>query len=454
MKLFRQLMVAPAALGLLAPISANAAEINTTGISQYTDSVEVDYNFSSIQPSDWAYTAIRDLVEAKQCNAIVPSNGFSRVEAAAIVNTCLGGSTNLSSLELKLVNEFSKEIATIRATSTDLEAPFAGFEAGGFSETTTLSGSADFLLGATDGENDSAIGDDQSTVGYYAYSLSLDTSFTGEDNLNVTLAAGNTPSAGTLTGALDFGVAYADQLRVDDINYTRPFGDNLVVSVGDSMDVTTNFAGACVYNAFTDAISNCGTANSAGAGGDVSISAAYDVGNGVTFGAGASGGDGTTMFSEESADLVALQVAYEADSYGAAFSFTNSDAVGARATGGSKDTNYYGFNAYYTLDSFIESISAGYEIQDKESDDATGWMLGINFAPTGPGAFSIGVATNNDVTGSTLIADDADEVYVYEASYAWDINDSMSAQAGFFTQERTGTYDDLQGVAVKTTFSF
>ncbi len=451
MKLFRQLLVAPAALGLLAPISASAAEINTTGISQYTNSVEVDYNFSSIQPSDWAYNAIRDLVEAKQCNAIVPSNGLSRVEAAAIVNTCLGSTTNLSSLELKLVNEFSNELATIRATSFSTS-PLDGYEAGGFSETTTLTGSAEFLLGATDGEDNTAIGDDQATVGYYAYALNLDTSFTGDDNLAVVLAAGNSPTAGTLTGALDFGKSNTDQLKVDDINYTRPFGDKLIVTVGDSLDLTTNFAGACVYNAFTDAVSNCGTANSAGAEGDVSISAAYDLGNGVVLGAGASGGDGSNLYTDQSNDLVGVQVAYEADSYGAAFTFVNSDA--AFAAGGAVDTNYYGFNAYYTFGTFIDSISAGYEIKDKEADDGTGWMVGINFAPTGPGAFSIGVATNNDVTSSTIIGDGADEVYVYEASYAWDINDSMSASAGFFSQERTGTYDDLQGVALKTTFSF
>ena len=35
MKLFHQLLVAPAALGLLAPVAANATELNINGVSDY-----------------------------------------------------------------------------------------------------------------------------------------------------------------------------------------------------------------------------------------------------------------------------------------------------------------------------------------------------------------------------------------------------------------------------------
>ena len=36
MKLFQQLLVAPAALGLIAPMAANAAELNLNGVSDYS----------------------------------------------------------------------------------------------------------------------------------------------------------------------------------------------------------------------------------------------------------------------------------------------------------------------------------------------------------------------------------------------------------------------------------
>ena len=35
MKLFKQLLVAPAALGLLAPVAAGATEVNVAGVADY-----------------------------------------------------------------------------------------------------------------------------------------------------------------------------------------------------------------------------------------------------------------------------------------------------------------------------------------------------------------------------------------------------------------------------------
>ena len=54
MKLFQRLLVAPAALGLLTPLSANATEVNLNEISNYSDveSIELANSFdddSSIQ---------------------------------------------------------------------------------------------------------------------------------------------------------------------------------------------------------------------------------------------------------------------------------------------------------------------------------------------------------------------------------------------------------------------
>ena len=45
MKLFQQLLVAPAAIGLFAPLSANASEVNFEAISKYSnDGLEIDSN--------------------------------------------------------------------------------------------------------------------------------------------------------------------------------------------------------------------------------------------------------------------------------------------------------------------------------------------------------------------------------------------------------------------------
>ena len=77
MKLFQQLLVAPAALGLLAPLavdasrSANAAELNINGVSDYAASslgssleqVTSISQFSDVYPTDWAYQALSNLIE-------------------------------------------------------------------------------------------------------------------------------------------------------------------------------------------------------------------------------------------------------------------------------------------------------------------------------------------------------------------------------------------------------
>ena len=55
--------------------------------------------------------------------------------------------------------------------------------------------------------------------------------------------------------------------------------------------------------------------------------------------------------------------------------------------------------------------------------------------------------------GTTANFSDADaEYYIYEASYAYPVNDGMTITPGFYTKELSG--DDETGVIVKTSFSF
>ena len=75
MKLVQQLLVAPAALGLLAS-GATAAELNINGVSDYTNSkrqVTSITQFSSVYPTDWAYQALSNLVERYGCVAGTPT---------------------------------------------------------------------------------------------------------------------------------------------------------------------------------------------------------------------------------------------------------------------------------------------------------------------------------------------------------------------------------------------
>ena len=98
MKLFRRLLVAPAALGLIAPV-ANAADLNISGVSDYADSEEEQVTsitqFSDVYPTDWAYQALANLIERYGCVAGYPNGTYggnramTRYEAAALLNACL-----------------------------------------------------------------------------------------------------------------------------------------------------------------------------------------------------------------------------------------------------------------------------------------------------------------------------------------------------------------------------
>ena len=64
MKLFQQLLVAGAAVSMVAPIAAQATDINLedmTGYSNSSKSAGFTNNYLNIQPGDWAHQSIKDL---------------------------------------------------------------------------------------------------------------------------------------------------------------------------------------------------------------------------------------------------------------------------------------------------------------------------------------------------------------------------------------------------------
>ena len=177
MKLFQQLLVAPAALGLIAPLAvvnspaAHAAELNINGVSDYAasaDQVTSVTQFSDVYPTDWAYQALAGLVETYGCVAGYPNGTFrgnramTRFEAAALLNACLDRVTEVTDELRRLMAEFETELAILKGRVDGLEARVGELEATQFSTTTKLRGVATFMLGAqsfsgTDNSNRSAV---------------------------------------------------------------------------------------------------------------------------------------------------------------------------------------------------------------------------------------------------------------------------------------------------------
>ena len=161
MKLFQRLLVAPAALGLLAPISANANEVNLNEISNYSDLEFFEF-----------------------------ANSFNNDELTE--NTLLAGGEGL-------VDDHSHD--------------------GGFSSTTSASFSVDFAIGSVDGNANETVGT------AYGYQVDLSSSFTGEDALSVSLDAGsgagslaeldlNSSGDGLIVDGITYSFPLGDKLTV------------------------------------------------------------------------------------------------------------------------------------------------------------------------------------------------------------------------------------------------
>ena len=387
MKLFKSLLVAPATLGLLVPLSANASEVNLKEISNYSDieSIELSNTF----------------------------NDDSKL------NTLLAGGEGL-------VDD-----------SYDSS----------FSSTTTASFSADFYLGAEDTsstETSTGIATDNdlddSIAAGYSFQIDLNTSFTGEDSLDISLDAGNASG-----GIAEFdGNTGGDALTVDGVSYTFPVG-GATVFVGDNTDGSALFTTACVYGGPSDTLDDCGNVNAGITGGAISAGASYDFGNGFTVATGMQ--TGQKVLTEESLDSLALNAAYIGDNYGVSLTYSSVE------TSITEEDTATAFNAYYTPEGLLPSVSAGYEIVDlggeaANVDEKESVFLGLTWDEVGAGSLGVAVGYSNIIEGS-------EEEYMYEAYYSYPINDGMTITPLLFVKENaTSGLDNTTGVMVKTSFSF
>ena len=382
MKLFKSLLVAPATLGLLAPVAATANEVTI--------------------------------------------NDFNPAEELAVTNSRVDG----------------------------LEARLNNFEAGSFSETTTASFSADFAVGALDGKGISTgvTDGDEDLQAAYGFQIDLNTSFTGEDSLDISIDAGNAPTtSGSSTSPLaEFDQnATGDVLTVDGVSYTFPIG-GLTAIVGDNTDGSALFTTACVYGGPSNTLDDCGNVNAGITNGGTAFGASYDFGNGFSTAVGYAGAGtaGEGIMTKETLDAFGANVAYSADQYGVSVTYGSIET----GTNGVTESTYTALNGYYSFDNGL-NISAGYEIGDiganvVTQDESINYFFGVN-GEVGPGELGAALGTS----GGQL--EHQTEELMYEAYYSYPVNDGMTITPLIYIKEQAtvGTPDQT-GVMVKTSFSF
>ena len=374
MKLFKSLLVAPATLGLLAPLSATANEVTISD--------------------------------------------FTPAEQLAVTNSRVDG----------------------------LEARLNNIEAGSFSETTTASFSADMAIGATDG-----VSGEEAVTATYAFQIDLNTSFTGEDSLDISIDAGNAAAQVAEFDLNGDAGAGTDVLTVDGVAYTFPVA-GATVFVGDNMDGSTLYSTACVYGGPSNNLDDCGNGSSAMAGGSgTAAGASYEFGDGFAIAAGYTGAGSATagLMTKEGSDTFGGQLSYSADSYGASITYANVEG----GDGLNDDRNYLGLNGYWTPaeTGAMPSISAGYEVGSADGlSDTTQWFVGLQWDEAGPGTFGTAIGTIGASVGDKYDP----EFLMYEAFYSYEINDGMTITPLIYTKETAAGSDDLTGIMVKTSFSF
>ncbi|OUL31562.1 hypothetical protein BV372_20200 [Nostoc sp. T09] len=252
------------------PVSAKGANIyaqntpETTPAQPTIDSPVTSVSeLSDVQPTDWAFQALQSLVERYGCIVGYPDSRYrgnralTRYEFAAGLSSCLDQvskliATSTSDLAIKqdletlqrLTEEFSQELAQLRGRLDGLEARTAQVEANQFSTTTKLVGDTIFVVSDAVGDraNNTAAddtGDDSNTIFSYRTRLSLQTSFTGKDQLVTALQAENVSNLAASTGthmtrfALDGSANFAqNSLYLANLYYRFPIGKKATAWIG------------------------------------------------------------------------------------------------------------------------------------------------------------------------------------------------------------------------------
>lgn len=486
MNLFKTLLLSPIALGL-ASSPVNAGEISMIEVEKYSSSEQVASidQFSDVQPTDWAYQALSNLVERYGCVAGYPDGTYlggqsmTRYEAAALMNACMDRVTEVTDEIRKLQEEFREELIILNARVDGLDAKVGQLEATQFSTTTKLKGEASFILGGVPGYDSRGTKAD-GTVFNYDLRLNLDTSFTGSDLLRTRLRAGNFSSRPFGSSSSLFKLDKADStdgVEIDRLYYQFPVGESVTVTAGP---LVRNTEMAWVPTAYDSDILDFFSV--AGAPGVYNKATGAGVGveyekNGFVAGLNFVAEDGsnseTGVFDEDGELNLMAQLGYRQENWGAAVAYRY-------GTNGTRPRNYNGFlggngtlvngqdsnsvavNGYWepTDSRYIPSVSAGYGYNDvsgspglSDATDSYSWYVGAQWDDAFLTGNSAGVAVGNPPNSENV----KDDALMLEVFYKYQVTDNISVTPAVFyvsndTNQR-GNSSEWGGV-VQTTFKF
>ena len=408
MKLFQKLLLAPAALGLFAPMAVNATEANLNDVSNYSQ-VDVSVNQDTFKP-----------LSSK--------------------NPLLAGGEGLG--QDNLSNDFDVD---------------------SFSATTTASFTSNWVIGAVKGLSTAASRANFTNLekvgATYDWGVELNTSFDGLDSLDVVLEGGEGGAVLTEMDLYESG----DAVNVSSIAYTRNVGDYLTFYFSDGGAASALFNTACAYEGQTNALDDCAnlmTGLDLGLG--TAFAASVDVGNGLGVAIGVeSENNSAGILTEEGVDAYAAQISWIQDNYGVSLTYANIEnndgatgAYGPALTQG--DSTYRALNVFYqpNVDG-LPSISGGIELgtdnfeNDDDEDENNHYFVGLQFDEFGNGVLGLAYGTKEPT------AEEADAETQVEAYYAYNYADGITITPVIYLRENDEVgIEDETGIVVKTTFEF
>ena len=377
------------------------------------------------------------------------------------------------------INEVSEDIANLKGRIDGLEARQNVFEAGGFSDTTTMDGKVIFDIGAIDYSLDSET-KTESTLFGYSYTANLNSSFTGDDNLYIRIKTGNHAEwmkDKTYGGYLGSVGKNSGALTVDKIWYEFPVGDNNTVWVGPKIEnYYMHGTAPSIYKPITKQFSLGGNGEAYGASTDTGAGWAYKADNGFAISSNVgtkskttTSGTDTGLLSNESKTSWATQVGLTKPQWSASVlvnqkyngwsdTYYHSLQHGpSSSTGNFSSVGLRGWWRPLETGSATPSISLGYDATTYDgapaaSDSSDAWFAGLTWQDTFQADDKIGVAFGQPTTNE----DETTDPFAYELYYSYMLNDSVSVTPTVFGgTDRNGTSGgDVFGALVQTTFKF
>ena len=373
------------------------------------------------------------------------------------------------------INEVSEDIAKLKGRVDGLEVRQNNFEAGSFSDTTTMDGKAVFQVGAVE-QAEGALS--EAVQASYTYQLNLNTSFTGDDNLYVRLKTGN---AGQWMDSKTYGTylssanGYNDSFEVDKIWYTFPVGDNNTFWVGPKIEnYYMHGTTPSIYKPITKQFTLGGNAAAYGASTDSGVGWAYNADNGFAISSNVVSKQNETtngLLTNQARTSWATQVGYTQPQYAVSAIvnmkyngwyddyFSTALGVSSRGYSSTKDNSTnIGLRAWWRPEdsgTATPEITLGYdtsEIDNAASDSSTAWFAGLTWKDMFNADDRIGVAFGQPQT----LESESVEPFAWEAYYSYKVNDSVSVTPAVFGgTDRNGTAGrDVSGAVIETTFKF